>query len=82
MDSTAPEGLDEEADEMTEAVLYEITAGLMGAAPTAGKTALPGTGVAAKPAAAATGRVAVAEGGAVGGAGASGGDVSSRFDRL
>ncbi|RYG50204.1 hypothetical protein EON67_05715 [archaeon] len=63
MDAAAPEGLEDEADELTEAVLFEVTDGVLGKAPSAPIAGLP-TRTAAPVAGAgvATGRVAVAEG--------------------
>lgn len=76
MDAAEPAGLDAEADEVTEAIMHEITGGILGkaavgtaAVPTAAATAVAG-GAAARPAA--PRRVAVAEG-ADGGGAATGG---------
>lgn len=67
MDAAAPEGFDEEVDEVVEQAMWEITAGLMGKAPTAlsGGLSAHADGVrAGAGAAAAPARTAVAAGGA------------------
>lgn len=80
--SAEPDGLEDEADEEVQKVMFDLTAGVLGVAPDAPANRLAAgarrTGTAAAaPAAAATGRVAVA-------AGADGdiGDLADRLDRI
>ena len=79
MASVEPDGLEDEADEEVQKVMYDLTAGVLGAAPDAPLRGLPEKAAAqAQPAAAGQARVAVA-------AGADDADISalaSRLDRI
>lgn len=87
MESVEPDGLDEEADEEVEKVMFDLTAGVLGTAPTAPVAGIPqrapveaqASSSSAAAAAADRGRVAVPAGGA---GDADIGDLASRLDRI
>lgn len=85
MAASEPAGLDEEADEITEGVMWELTGGLLGTAPSAPIGGMASTAVrSGAGAVSAPGRVAVGmeDGSAAGGAGTSGPELDELRDRL